>query len=257
MKRALLAISLLSLASAQAFAAGRIDPPTIDAAESARFAAEVKAEFMHAWRGYRKYAWGHDELLPLSRKPRDWYGKPLLMTPVDALDTLILMGEKQEADAARLAVEAAQRALPGWRSRSALERGRLLTRWAQLMRQHAEDLAQLMTAEQGKPLAEAKGEVGYGASFLEWFAEEAKRVYGETIPTTDNNKRYLVIKQAMGVCAAITPWNFPSAMLGRKLGPALAGLGVRRPLVVICSFTTVVCPVRRDRCSAVSTRLGG
>lgn len=101
MKRALLAISLLSLASAPALAAARIDPPTIDAAESARLAAEVKAEFMHAWRGYRKYAWGHDELLPLSRKPRDWYGKPLLMTPVDALDTLILMGEKQEADAAR------------------------------------------------------------------------------------------------------------------------------------------------------------
>lgn len=101
MKRALLAISLLSLASAPALAAARIDPPTIDAAESARLAAEVKAEFMHAWRGYRKYAWGHDELLPLSRKPRDWYGKSLLMTPVDALDTLILMGEKQEADAAR------------------------------------------------------------------------------------------------------------------------------------------------------------
>lgn len=101
MKHAFLAISLLTLASTPAHAAERVDPPTIDAAESQRLAAEVKAEFMHAWRGYRKYAWGHDELLPLSKQARDWYGEPLLMTPVDALDTLILMGEKQEADAAR------------------------------------------------------------------------------------------------------------------------------------------------------------
>src|SRR5574343_70451 len=92
----------------------------------------------------------------------------------------------------------------------------------QLMHAHAEDLARLMTAEQGKPLAEARGEVTYGASFLEWFAEEAKRVYGETIPTTDANKRYLVVKQPIGVCAAITPWNFPIAMITRKVAPALA-----------------------------------
>ncbi|WP_163464310.1 aldehyde dehydrogenase family protein, partial [Escherichia coli] len=84
------------------------------------------------------------------------------------------------------------------------------------------DLARLMTAEQGKPLAEARGEVIYGASFLDWFAEEGKRVYGETIPTTDPTKRYLVIKQAVGVCAAITPWNFPLAMITRKVAPALA-----------------------------------
>jgi len=95
-------------------------------------------------------------------------------------------------------------------------------KWYQLLLQHADDLARIMTAEQGKPLAEAKGEVGYGASFIEWFAEEAKRVYGETVPTTDNNKRYIVLKQAMGVCAAITPWNFPIAMITRKVAPALA-----------------------------------
>ena len=127
-----------------------------------------------------------------------------------------------DADAARLAVEAAQRALPGWRSRSALERGRLLTRWAQLMRQHAEDLARLMTAEQGKPLAEARGEVAYGASFLEWYAEEGRRAGGQTIPSPDAAKRAWVWQQPVGVCAAITPWNFPLAMITRKVAPALA-----------------------------------
>ena len=98
----------------------------------------------------------------------------------------------------------------------------MLMRWYHLILQHADDLARIMTAEQGKPLAEAKGEVGYGASFIEWFAEEAKRVYGETVPTTDPNKRFLVLKQPIGVCAAITPWNFPIAMITRKVAPALA-----------------------------------
>ena len=120
------------------------------------------------------------------------------------------------------AIDAANRALPAWRGKTAKERSAILMKWFQLMNQHADDLARIMTAEQGKPLAEAKGEVAYGASFIEWFAEEGKRVYGETVPTTDNNKRYLVIKQAMGVCAAITPWNFPIAMITRKVGPALA-----------------------------------
>ena len=122
----------------------------------------------------------------------------------------------------RDAIAAAQAALPAWRGRTAKERGAILTKWFQLMVQHADDLARIMTAEQGKPLAESKGEVVYGASFIEWFAEEGKRVYGETIPATDPRKRYLVIKQAMGVCAAITPWNFPIAMITRKVGPALA-----------------------------------
>jgi succinate-semialdehyde dehydrogenase/glutarate-semialdehyde dehydrogenase len=97
-----------------------------------------------------------------------------------------------------------------------------MMKWFALLQQHADDLARIMTAEQGKPLAEAKGEVAYGASFIEWFAEEARRVYGETIPATDNGKRYLVLKQPVGVCAAITPWNFPIAMITRKVAPALA-----------------------------------
>jgi succinate-semialdehyde dehydrogenase/glutarate-semialdehyde dehydrogenase len=120
------------------------------------------------------------------------------------------------------AIAAANRAWPAWRAKTAKERAAILMKWFQLLHQHADDLARIMTAEQGKPLAEARGEVVYGASFMEWFAEEAKRVYGETIPTTDANKRYLVIKQPIGVCAAITPWNFPIAMITRKVAPALA-----------------------------------
>ena len=123
---------------------------------------------------------------------------------------------------AEAAIAAAERAWPAWRARSAKERGAILMGWFRLLMQHADDLARIMTAEQGKPLAEARGEVGYGASFVEWFAEEAKRVYGETIPTTDANKRYLVLRQPVGVCAAITPWNFPIAMITRKVAPALA-----------------------------------
>jgi len=120
------------------------------------------------------------------------------------------------------AIAAAANALAAWRAKPAKERAAVLVRWQQLLVKHADDLARLMTAEQGKPLAEARGEVVYGASFLDWFAEEGKRVYGETIPTTDPTKRYLVIKQAVGVCAAITPWNFPLAMITRKVAPALA-----------------------------------
>jgi len=120
------------------------------------------------------------------------------------------------------AIVAADRAFGTWRAKTAKERGAILMKWFQLLHQHADDLARIMTAEQGKPLAEARGEVVYGASFIEWFAEEGRRIYGETIPTTDNNKRFLVIKQPMGVCAAITPWNFPIAMITRKVAPALA-----------------------------------
>jgi succinate-semialdehyde dehydrogenase/glutarate-semialdehyde dehydrogenase len=127
-----------------------------------------------------------------------------------------------DADDAAAAIAAADRAWPAWRSKTAKERSAILMKWFQLLHQHADDLARIMTAEQGKPLAEAKGEVAYGASFIEWFAEEAKRIYGETIPSTDNNKRFLVIKQPVGVCAAITPWNFPIAMITRKVAPALA-----------------------------------
>jgi succinate-semialdehyde dehydrogenase/glutarate-semialdehyde dehydrogenase len=123
---------------------------------------------------------------------------------------------------AAAAIAAANKAWPAWRGKTAKERAAIMMKWFALMHQHADDLARIMTAEQGKPLAEARGEVIYGASFVEWFAEEAKRVYGETIPTTDNTKRYLVIKQSIGVCAAITPWNFPIAMITRKVAPALA-----------------------------------
>jgi succinate-semialdehyde dehydrogenase/glutarate-semialdehyde dehydrogenase len=137
-------------------------------------------------------------------------------------------GEKL-ADVANLGAEhthhaivAANKAWPAWRAKTAKERAAILMRWFHLLHANADDLARIMTAEQGKPLAEAKGEVGYGASFLEWFAEESKRIYGETVPTTDGNKRYVVIKQPIGVCAAITPWNFPIAMITRKVAPALA-----------------------------------
>ena len=126
------------------------------------------------------------------------------------------------AAAAEAAIAAAAAAWGPWRTKTAKERGTILMQWFRLLHQHADDLARIMTAEQGKPLAEAKGEVVYGASFLEWFAEEARRIYGETIPSTDANKRFLVIKQPVGVCAAITPWTFPIAMITRKVAPALA-----------------------------------
>jgi succinate-semialdehyde dehydrogenase/glutarate-semialdehyde dehydrogenase len=123
---------------------------------------------------------------------------------------------------AQAAIAAAARALPAWRARTAKERAAVLRRWFELMLAAQEDLAQIMTAEQGKPLAEARGEVVYGASFIEWFAEEGKRVYGETIPTHAADKRIVVQREPVGVCAAITPWNFPNAMITRKVGPALA-----------------------------------
>ncbi|HYO28146.1 MAG TPA: NAD-dependent succinate-semialdehyde dehydrogenase [Azonexus sp.] len=122
----------------------------------------------------------------------------------------------------RRAIAAADAALPAWRTLAAKQRSQLLQRWFALINANADDLAQLITAEGGKPLAEAKGEVAYGASFVEWFAEEGKRTYGETIPATAADKRLVVIKQAIGVCAAITPWNFPLAMITRKVAPALA-----------------------------------
>ena len=122
----------------------------------------------------------------------------------------------------RRAIEAAERALPEWRGRTAKERASILRRWHDLMMANQEDLAQLMTAEQGKPLTESRGEIAYAAAFLEWFAEEGKRVYGDVIPGFTRDRRIIVLKQPIGVCAAITPWNFPSAMITRKSGPALA-----------------------------------
>ncbi|MDJ0611813.1 MAG: NADP-dependent succinate-semialdehyde dehydrogenase [Kiloniellales bacterium] len=129
---------------------------------------------------------------------------------------------KMGADETRRAIEAAEKAWPAWRAKLAKERAAILRRWHDLMLENAEDLAVLMTLEQGKPLAESKGEVVYGASFIEWFAEEGKRIYGDTIPQHQADKRIVVIKQPIGVVAAITPWNFPNAMITRKAGPALA-----------------------------------
>ena len=122
----------------------------------------------------------------------------------------------------RRAIGAASNALPAWRARTAKDRSAVLREWHRLILAQADDLALLMTSEQGKPLAEAKGEVLYASSFIEWFAEEAKRVYGEMIPSPSADKRLMVIKQPVGVCALITPWNFPAAMITRKAGPALA-----------------------------------
>jgi len=123
---------------------------------------------------------------------------------------------------AEAAIAAANAAWPAWRAKTSKERHAILLKWFQLLMANQEDLGRIMTAEQGKPFAEAKGEVAYGASFVEWFAEEAKRVNGETLPQFDNNRRLMVLKQPIGVCAAITPWNFPLAMITRKVAPALA-----------------------------------
>jgi succinate-semialdehyde dehydrogenase / glutarate-semialdehyde dehydrogenase len=122
----------------------------------------------------------------------------------------------------RRAIEAAAKALPAWRKKTAKERAVLLRKWFELIMAAQEDLAQLMTAEQGKPLAETRGEVAYGASFIEWFAEEGKRIYGDVIPTNQAGRRILVLKEPIGVVAAVTPWNFPNAMITRKCAPALA-----------------------------------
>jgi succinate-semialdehyde dehydrogenase/glutarate-semialdehyde dehydrogenase len=122
----------------------------------------------------------------------------------------------------RRAIEAAKAAWPGWRRKAAKERANVLRKWHDLMMANLDDLARLMTAEQGKPLAESKGEISYAASFIEWFAEEGKRVYGDTIPSPWNDRRLVVVKEPVGVCCAITPWNFPAAMITRKAGPALA-----------------------------------
>ena len=126
------------------------------------------------------------------------------------------------AKEARAAIEAADKALPGWRQRTAKERAQVLRKWFDLIMANQEDLAVLMTVEQGKPLAESRGEIAYAASFIEWFAEEGKRAYGDVIPSHGRDKRIVVLKQPIGVTVAITPWNFPTAMITRKVGPALA-----------------------------------
>ena len=136
----------------------------------------------------------------------------------ETLGTIPKMG----ADETRQAIEAANEAYPAWRAKTAKERATILRKWFDLMMENQEDLAKMMTAEQGKPLKESMGEIVYAASFIEWFAEEGKRIYGDTIPQHAPGKRIVVTKEPIGVCAAITPWNFPAAMITRKCGPALA-----------------------------------
>ena len=136
----------------------------------------------------------------------------------EALGTIPKLG----ANETRRAIEAAEKAWPAWRSKTAKERANILRKWYDLMMANQDDLAVILTMEQGKPLAEAKGEIVYGASFIEWFAEEGKRIYGDVIPQHQPDKRIVVIKQPIGVVAAITPWNFPNAMITRKAAPALA-----------------------------------
>src|SRR5262245_12826617 len=126
------------------------------------------------------------------------------------------------AEHTRRAIAAAQAALPQWRALPAAKRSKLLESWHDAINAHTDDLATILTVEQGKPLNEAKGEIMYGAGFVKWFAEEAKRVYGETIPSPTTDRRIIVLKEPVGVCAAITPWNFPNAMITRKVAPALA-----------------------------------
>ncbi|MET0682793.1 MAG: aldehyde dehydrogenase family protein, partial [Casimicrobiaceae bacterium] len=116
----------------------------------------------------------------------------------------------------RVAIAAAAAAFPGWRAKTAKERSSVLRKWFELMLANSDDLALILTTEQGKPLAESKGEIAIGGAYIEWFAEEAKRVYGDVIPTIANDRRLVVVKEPVGVCAAITPWNFPSSMITRK-----------------------------------------
>jgi succinate-semialdehyde dehydrogenase/glutarate-semialdehyde dehydrogenase len=158
------------------------------------------------------------------------------------LGTIPKMGTSET----RQAIEAANAALPAWRAKTAKERAAILRKWFELIMANQDDLAMIMTAEQGKPLAESKGEIAYAASFIEWFAEEGKRVYGDTIPGHTADKRIVVIKEPIGVCAAITPWNFPAAMITRKAGPALA-----------CGCTMVVKPATATPFSALALVLLG
>jgi len=148
-------------------------------------------------------------------------GKTFPITNPATGETLAAVPDMGAAETRR-AIEAAERAWPAWRAKTAKERHAILLKWFNLLMQNQEDLAQILTAEQGKPLAEARGEIAYGASFIEWFAEEGKRAYGEVIPTHMADRRVLVLKQSIGVSAMITPWNFPNAMITRKAAPALA-----------------------------------
>ena len=151
-----------------------------------------------------------------------WRGEPVLPVTNPATGKTIARVPDVGAAGTRSAIDAAHRAFPAWSGLLAKERAAILRRWYELQLAHAEEIARIMTAEQGKPLAESRGEVAYGASFVEFFAEEAKRIYGETIPAHKKGGQIIVHKQPVGVVGAITPWNFPFAMITRKVAPALA-----------------------------------
>jgi succinate-semialdehyde dehydrogenase/glutarate-semialdehyde dehydrogenase len=151
-----------------------------------------------------------------------WVGEPEVEVIDPATGERLGAVPRLGCSEAAAAVDAAERAGPAWRDRTAQERAQILRRWFDLVIAAEDDLAAILTAEQGKPLAEARGEIAYAASFLEWYAEEAKRLYGEVIPAPTREGRIIVLRQPVGVCAAITPWNFPAAMITRKAGPALA-----------------------------------
>lgn len=151
-----------------------------------------------------------------------WFGDEVDTVENPATGEVLAKVPRLGAEETTAAVEAASRAFKPWASKPAKERSAILRKWFELILAHQEDLAQILTAEQGKPLAEARGEIAYAASFVEFYAEEAKRIYGETIPSPFPNSRILVQKQPVGVCAAITPWNFPAAMITRKCSPGLA-----------------------------------
>ena len=184
--------------------------------------------------------------LPIAGEWVDADDGALLAVTNPATGELIVNVPKAGAAETQRAIAAAERALPEWRARTAKDRAAILRRWYFLMLEHQEDLARILTFEQGKALAEARGEIAYGAAFIEWFAEEGKRVYGDLIPGFTPDRRLLVMKQPIGVVAAITPWNFPTAMITRKVGPALAA-----------GCTAVVKPASETPLSALALALLG
>jgi succinate-semialdehyde dehydrogenase/glutarate-semialdehyde dehydrogenase len=182
----------------------------MNAPRDANFALQLKDQKLFHQRGYINGEW------------RDAGTKTTINVTNPADGSVIGTIPKMGAAETRSAIEAANAALPAWRAKLARERASILRKWFELMIANTDDLALIMTTEQGKPLAEAGGEIAYAASFIEWFAEEAKRVYGDVIPQHQPDKRLVVIKQPVGVCGLITPWNFPAAMITRKAAPALA-----------------------------------
>jgi succinate-semialdehyde dehydrogenase/glutarate-semialdehyde dehydrogenase len=182
----------------------------MNAPRDANFSLQLKDQKLFRQQGYINGEW------------RDADSKATVNVSNPADGSVIGTIPRMGAAETRRAIEAASAALPAWRAKLAKERASILRKWFELMIANTDDLALIMTTEQGKPLAEAKGEIAYAASFIEWFAEEAKRVYGDVIPQHQADKRLVVIKQPVGVCGLITPWNFPAAMITRKAAPALA-----------------------------------